>query len=42
MDYQDCDSCIYYPPSSCDEKPCSVCENDEPMMNCCIEKEGAE
>ena len=27
-----CESCIYYPPSSCDGKPCCVCDPDEPLM----------
>ena len=28
-----CESCTYYPPSSCDEKPCYVCDPDDPSMN---------
>ena len=29
-----CESCIHYPPSSCDEKPCCVCDSHEPVLNC--------
>ena len=35
----DCESCVYYPPSSCDGKPCAVCEPDDPFLNCYEEKE---
>lgn len=31
----DCESCVYYPPSSCDGKPCS----DDPFLNCYEKKE---
>ena len=34
-----CESCVYYPPSSCDGKPCSFCDPDEPYMNCYSKKE---
>lgn len=34
-----CESCIYYPPSSCDGKPCCVCDPYEPTMNCYCKKE---
>ena len=37
-----CESCIYYPPSSCDGKPCCLCDPDDPMLNCYQEKEGAD
>ena len=30
MEEYKCDSCIYNPPSSCDGKPCCVCEPDNP------------
>jgi len=32
-----CESCINYPPSSCDGKPCSICDTDDPMLNCYCE-----
>lgn len=28
-----CESCRYYPPSSCDGKPCSFCDPDNPLMS---------
>lgn len=34
-----CESCVYYPPSSCDGKPCSVCDPDDPLLNCYEKKE---
>ena len=34
-----CESCIYYPPSSCDGKPCCMCDPDDPMLNCYERKE---
>lgn len=34
-----CESCIQYPPSSCDGKPCCVCDPDEPALNCYCKKE---
>lgn len=34
-----CETCIYYPPSSLDGKPCCMCDPDEPMMNCYQKKE---
>lgn len=37
-----CESCTYYPPSSCDGKPCCICDTDEPMLNCYQMKEGVE
>lgn len=35
----DCESCIYYPPSSCDGKPCSVCDPDDLYLNCYEKRE---
>lgn len=35
----DCETCIYYPPSSCDGKPCSVCDASDPVLNCYSKKE---
>ena len=29
-----CESCVYYPPSSCDGKPCCVCDPNDPALNC--------
>ena len=29
-----CESCIHYPPSSCDEKPCCICDPYDPELNC--------
>lgn len=29
-----CETCIYYPPSSLDGKPCCVCETSDPVTNC--------
>lgn len=34
-----CDSCVYSPPSSSDEKPCCACEPDNPFLNCYQRKE---
>ena len=34
-----CESCIYYPPSSCDGKPCTMCDTDDPLLNCYCENE---
>ena len=28
-----CESCIHYPPSSCDEKPCFICDPHDPVLN---------
>lgn len=30
----ECDTCIFYPPSSCDGKPCCFCDTSEPELNC--------
>lgn len=35
----DCETCMYYPPSSCDGKPCSVCDTSDPFLNCYSERE---
>lgn len=37
MDY--CQTCIYYPPSSCDGKPCTQCDPENPFQNCYVKKE---
>ena len=37
-----CRSCVYYPPSSCDGKPCCVCEPDDELLNCYQEREDLE
>lgn len=37
MDY--CKTCIYYPPSSCDGKPCTQCDITNPFLTCYREKE---
>ena len=37
-----CESCVHYPPSSCDGKPCCMCDPDDPMLNCYQRKEGAD
>lgn len=29
-----CETCIYFPPSSCDGKPCCMCEPDDPIFSC--------
>lgn len=34
-----CEKCKHYPPSSCDGKPCSICDPDDPLLNCYTEKE---
>lgn len=34
-----CESCIYYPPSSCDGKLCCICDTDDPMLNCYSKRE---
>ena len=35
-----CETCVYYPPSACDGKPCCMCNPAEPMFDCYEEKEG--
>ena len=37
MDY--CKTCIYYPPSSCDGKPCTQCDPETLYNNCYVNKE---
>ena len=37
-----CDSCVYYPPSSLDGKPCCVCDPYNPLMNAYTKKEDAD
>lgn len=37
MDY--CKTCVYYPPSSCDGKPCTQCDITNPFLTCYREKE---
>ena len=34
-----CETCINYPPSACDGKPCCVCDPDDPLMNCYQKRE---
>lgn len=37
MDF--CKTCVYYPPSSCDGKPCTQCDPESPFQNCYVKKE---
>lgn len=37
-----CESCINYPPSSGDGKPCSMCDTDDPLLSCYQENENRE
>lgn len=40
-----CDTCVFYPPSACDGKPCCVCDTNDVLFNCyqpACEKEGAD
>ena len=37
MDY--CKTCVYYPPSSCDGKPCTQCDPERLFHNCYVNKE---
>ena len=37
MDY--CETCVYYPPSSCDGKPCTQCDPESPFQNCYVKNE---
>ena len=34
-----CESCIHYPPSSYDEKPCCICDPHNPVLNCYCKNE---
>lgn len=36
----DCETCIYYPPSSLGGKPCCMCDTSDPYLNCHVEHEG--
>lgn len=38
MENWTCETCIHYPPSSGDGKPCSVCNVDDPFMSCYCKK----
>lgn len=29
-----CESCVFYPPSSFDGRPCAHCDTSNPYMNC--------
>jgi hypothetical protein len=29
-----CDTCVFYPPSACDGKPCCMCDTDDVLFNC--------
>lgn len=40
MDDWICRSCRWYPPSSCDGKPCCACDPDNIYLNCYEKKEG--
>lgn len=35
----ECETCIYYPPSSCDGKPCTMCDPSDIYTDCYEEKE---
>lgn len=28
-----CETCVYNPPSSCDGKPCAMCDTNDPLLN---------
>lgn len=34
MDNWVCEDCLYYPPISCDGKPCAICNPFDPLLNC--------
>lgn len=34
-----CETCVHYPPSSMDGKPCSMCNPNEPFLNCYQKRE---
>lgn len=38
----DCESCIHYPPSAADGKPCCFCDPIDPMLNCYKRKDDTE
>lgn len=35
----ECETCVYYPPSSLDGKPCCMCDTSNPLTSCYCEKE---
>ena len=35
-----CESCVHYPPSSTDGKPCCFCNTEDPLFNCYCRKDG--
>lgn len=40
-----CGTCVFYPPSACDGKPCCACDTDDALFNCyqpACEKDGAD
>lgn len=39
MDDQTCETCTHFPPSSCDGKPCSLCDLEDPKLDCYQRKE---
>lgn len=38
----DCESCIHYPTSAADGKPCCFCETTDPLLNCYQRKDDTE
>ena len=38
-DEQACETCTYFPPSSCDGKPCSLCDSEDTKLDCYQRKE---
>lgn len=34
MTDQTCETCTHFPPSSCDGKPCSLCDLEDPKLDC--------
>ena len=34
----ECETCVYYPPSCLDGKPCCVCDPSDPLLNCYQER----
>lgn len=34
-----CETCVYYPPSSSDNKPCCMCNPDDVFLSCYKKKE---
>ena len=39
MDKQTCETCTHFPPSSCDGKPCSLCDSEDTKLDCYQRKE---